>query len=198
MIGRLTGRIVRRLPSELLVDVSGVGYRVLVPLSTFYELPSDDAPVCLEILTLVREDAITLYGFATGTEKAVFEALLSVSGVGPKVGLTVLSGLAPAEIARAIESGDAPRLKTIPGVGRKLAERIVLELKEKIGRIGMTSGAPRADEAGDGDEAESALTHLGYGAAEAREALDRARKSTAGAPLPLETLLKEALRLLSR
>lgn len=198
MIGRLTGRILRRHPNEVLVDVAGVGYNVAIPLSTFCALPQDgDGTASLEIHTLVRDDAILLYGFRTETEKAVFQALLSVSGVGPKVGLAILSGLSPAEVARAVESGDAARLKSIPGVGRKLAERIVLELKEKIGKLSLEEGAVRTGPVSSGDqEAESALLHLGYGQAEARTALDRARQ-TAPDAAPLETLLREALRILS-
>ena len=198
MIGRLTGRIARRQPTEILLDVGGVGYRVAIPLSTFCALPPDGQSARLEIHTLVRDDAILLYGFSTETEKALFEALLSVSGVGPKVGLAILSGLPTEEVVRAVEAGDAPRLKSIPGVGRKLAERIVLELKERIGRVG--AGVVRRLEplaAAGGREAESALLHLGYAPAEAREAIEQVQRQGGGA-LPLETLLREALRILSQ
>ena len=197
MIGRLTGRVARRQASEALIDVAGVGYRVAIPFSTFCALPNNGEDASLEIYTLVREDAITLYGFATEAEQSVFASLLSVSGVGPKVALAILSGMAPDEVVAAVESGEAPRLKMIPGVGKKLAERIVLELKEKILKLGIhpktvSSGAPRG-----GEEAESALQHLGYGEAESREAVRRV-KEAAGVPLAIEALLREALRILAR
>ena len=201
MIGRLTGRIARRHPQEILLDVSGVGYRVTIPLSTFCSLPGEGEPASLEIYTLVRDDAILLYGFGSLAEKDLFEALLSVSGVGPKVALAILSGLAPGDVARVVEAGDAPGLRAIPGVGRKLAERIVLELKEKIGKLGLggvggSSAMPRV--AGD-DEAHSALVNLGYAAAEARTAIDRARlEGGPGQPLPVEALLRGALRILAQ
>lgn len=199
MIGRLTGRILRRHPDQVLVDVGGVGYKVSIPLSTFCALPPEgEALTSLEIHTVVRDDAILLYGFQTEDEKTVFEALLSVSGVGPKVGLAILSGLLPIDIARAVETGDAPRLKSIPGVGKKLAERIVLELKEKIAKLSLAEGPARVDPLVSGDqEAESALIHLGYGSSEARSALDKARGVIPAAGVSLEVLLREALRILA-
>jgi Holliday junction DNA helicase RuvA len=198
VIGRLAGRIVRRQPSEVLVDVGGVGYRVAIPLSTFYTLPPDGETVGLEIHTIVREDAILLFGFATLAEKRIFEALISVSGVGPKIGLAVLAGLSPDEIVAAVSSQDAPRLKAVPGVGRKLAERIVLELKDKVETIAAASGAPVPSRMGGGaDEAESALVNLGYPATQAREAIESVRRSSPTG-MPIEQLLREALRTLAR
>jgi holliday junction DNA helicase RuvA len=201
LIGRLTGRIARRHPHEILLDVAGVGYKVAIPLSTFMNLPPGDGePAILEIYTLVRDDAILLYGFGTLGEKELFEALLSVSGVGPKVALAILSGLPPEEVARVVEAGDAAGLRAIPGVGRKLAERIVLELKDRIGKLGLrlavgTSAPARA--LGD-DEAHSALVNLGYAAAEARTAIDQARLEHPEAPLAVESVLRGALRILAR
>jgi Holliday junction DNA helicase RuvA len=199
LIGRLTGKIARRNPQEILLDVAGVGYRVAIPLSTFMNLPGDGDRAVLEIYTLVRDDAILLYGFGTQAEKDLFEALLSVSGVGPKVALAILSGHPPEEVARIVETGDAAGLRAIPGVGRKLAERVVLELKDKIGKLGLglaagSSPAPRSH--GD-DEAHSALVNLGYAAAEARTAIDRARLEHRGGPFPVEALLRDALRILA-
>ena len=197
MIGRLTGRIARRHPTEILLDVGGVGYRVAIPLSTFCVLPPEGDRAVLEIHTVVRDDAILLYGFASDDEKSLFSALLSVSGVGPKVALALLSGLTPREFARAVETGDSPRLKSVPGVGKKLAERLVLELKDKIAKLGVVSGSLAAPPPTGGEgEAESALVHLGYGAGEAREALDRVRAATP-TPVPIEQLLREALRILA-
>ena len=200
MIGRLTGKIGRRHPQEVLLDVGGVGYQVAIPLSTFMTLPGDGESAVLEIYTLVRDDAILLYGFGTGAEKELFEALLSVSGVGPKVALAILSGLAPEEVARVIEAGDAAGLRAVPGVGRKLAERIVLELKDKIGKLSLALPAGvlvSSRERGD-DEAHSALVNLGYAPAEARTAIDRAREAHKGGPFPVEAILRDALRMLSR
>lgn len=199
MIGRLTGRIARRHPQEVLLDVAGVGYRVAIPLSTFMSLPRDEDPAVLEIYTLVRDDAILLYGFGTMGEKDLFEALLSVSGVGPKVALAILSGLPPEQVAKVVEAADAAALRAIPGVGRKLAERIVLELKDKIAKLGLGvgSGTPLGSRAVGDDEAHSALVNLGYAAAEARKAIDRARVDHRGEPLPVEALLRGALRILS-
>lgn len=198
MIGRLTGKIARRHPSEILLDVGGVGYRVAIPLSTFCVLPAEGDTAALEVQTVVRDDAILLFGFMTEAEKALFAALLTVSGVGPKVALAILSGIAPREFVHAVDTGDAPRLKSVPGVGKKLAERIVLELKEKIAKLDLDGGAaapgPRA--AGGDKEAESALLHLGYGSQEAKDALDKVRRAAA-APVPIEQLLREALRVLA-
>lgn len=197
MIGLLTGRIVRRRPSGVILDVGGVGYEVTIPLSTFYALPADGAAATLEIHTLVREDAILLFGFGTPAERTIFEALISVSGIGPKVALAILAALAPADIVRAVTSGDVPRLRAVPGVGRKLAERIVLELREKAGKLGLDAAHASAMPAETGEEAESALLHLGYEPAQAREALRRARGDSQG-PMPIEALLREALRILGR
>jgi len=181
------------------MDVSGVGYRVSIPLSTFCKLPPAGDLAALEIHTLVRDDAILLYGFATEAEKTLFESLLSVSGVGPKVALAVLSGLSADELAGAIQAGNAARLKAVPGVGRKLAERIVLELKEKVARLPLPgAGADSGGAGGEDSEAESALVNLGYAAAEARRALRIVRERTAGSSAPIEVLLREALKVLGR
>lgn len=199
MIGLLTGRIVRRHPNEVILDVGGVGYRVAVPLSTFCELPAASESVSLEIHTQVRDDAIALFGFATARERMLFELLLSVSGVGPKVALAILSGISVAGCIQAIERDDAAQLRVVPGVGRKLAERIVLELREKAGKIGAGGEAgvvvtmPRDDQR----EAESALTNLGYAPAEARKAIERVHRD-AGEQVPIEKLLRDALKELAR
>jgi Holliday junction DNA helicase RuvA len=198
MIGRLTGRLVRRTPSGVLLDVGGVGYIVAIPLSTYGALTADGETASLEIHTVVREDAILLFGFATEMEKSVFEMLISVSGVGPKMALAALSSLSTDELLRAISSGNGARLRSIPGIGRKIAERIALELQEKAGKLGAVggtgiAGSPRAPDA---DEAESALVNLGYGASEARRALEAVQAGKG--PLPIEALLREALKQLAR
>ena len=135
MIGRLTGRLAAKTPDQVLLDVSGVGYLVHIPLSTFYELPEQESPASLWIHTHVREDALALYGFLTERERSLFLLLLGVAGIGPRVALTVLSGIPPAELVDALRTQDVRRLVAVPGVGKKTAERMVLELAEKAGRI---------------------------------------------------------------
>src|SRR5215470_9624555 len=131
MIGRLTGRLAAKAPDRVLLDVTGVGYDVHIPLSTFYDLPDAESPTSLWIYTHVREDTLALYGFLTERERALFLLLLGVAGFGPKVALTVLSGIPPAELIEALRRQDVRRLVAVPGVGKKTAERMVLELAEK-------------------------------------------------------------------
>src|SRR6187549_2414924 len=147
MISHLRGRISEKQPNRVIVDVNGVGYDVFVPLSTFYGLGEAGSDIALRIHTHVREDALLLYGFATLLEQELFERLIGVSGIGPKVGLAVLSGIEPQELIRAIERGDLARLTSIPGVGKKTSERIVLELKDRLPRVSADAVAV----VGDGD-----------------------------------------------
>src|SRR5438874_3846347 len=132
MIGHLSGTVREKHPNQVIVEAGGVGYEVQIPISTYTSLPAEGAAVSLRIYTHVREDALALFGFATPEEKLVFERLISVSGIGPKLAITVLSGLPTAELIAAIRSNDLARLVRIPGVGKKTAERIVLELKDKL------------------------------------------------------------------
>ena len=132
MIGRLTGRLAEKAPDQVLLDVGGVGYLVHIPLSTFYELPEPENPASLWIYTHVREEALALYGFLSQRERALFLLLLTVNGIGPRVALTVLSGMAPAELVDALRKQDVRRLMSVPGVGKKTAERMVLELRDKL------------------------------------------------------------------
>src|SRR5205823_2279769 len=134
VIAYLHGRLFEKHPNRIVVDVNGVGYDVFVPLSTFYGLGDPGADVALRIHTHVREDALVLYGFATLLEQELFERLIAVSGIGPKVALAVLSGIEPLELIRAIERADVARLTAIPGVGKKTSERLVLELKDRLPR----------------------------------------------------------------
>ena len=204
MIAHLRGRLFEKHPNRIVVDVNGVGYDVFVPLSTFYGLPEINVPgveVALRIHTHVREDALVLYGFATALEQELFERLIGVSGIGPKLALAVLSGIEPPELIRAIERGDIARLTAIPGVGRKTSERLVLELKDRLPKvkIAVTAG----DAASDAPEPVredvlSALVNLGYHRPLAEQAVDAAFKtlgttSDAG----FERMLKQALRELS-
>jgi holliday junction DNA helicase RuvA len=200
MIALLRGRLAEKHATGLIVDVQGVGYQVQVPLSTYYHLPETGADVTLRIHTHVREDALLLFGFGTGLEQQLFERLIAISGIGPKLALAVLSGIEPVDLVRAIQGGDVGRLTLIPGIGKKTAERIGLELKDRLppnlqaevdkDAAGAT-GEPvlRADVL-------SALLNLGYHRALAEKALDAALR--AGGDATFERTLKRALQALSR
>jgi holliday junction DNA helicase RuvA len=176
VIALLTGRVVEKVPSRVIVDVGGVGYDVLVPLSTYYGLGDTGAAVTLRVHTHVREDAIALYGFATSLEQDLFERLIAISGIGPKLALAVLSGIEPMELIRAIRSQDVARLTRIPGIGRKTAERVGLELKDRLpaapGDGGTASAVAPEDQRR--EDLVSALLNLGYQRAVAERAIDRA------------------------
>jgi len=192
MIARLNGTISEKHPNRIIVDVNGVGYDVLVPLSTFYGLGDAGAGVTLRVHTHVREDAIALYGFATALEQDLFERLIAISGIGPKLALAVLSGIDPGELVRAIRSQDVARLTRIPGVGKKTAERIGLELKDRLPQS-VTAGADVVEGA---DEVKadllSALLNLGYNRAVADKAVDAVLKKSPQANF--EALLRDVLR----
>jgi Holliday junction DNA helicase RuvA len=199
MIAHLRGRLLEKHPNRVIVDVQGVGYEAQVPLSTFYDLVEPGAEVSLRIHTHVREDALSLYGFATLLELQLFERLISVSGIGPKLALAVLSGIEPDELITAVKVGDVARLTAIPGVGKKTAERIGLELKDKMGGFLRAEGALAAvSTSGESLRTDilSALINLGYHRPLAERALDAALKS-AGATT-FEHTLKQALRELAR
>jgi Holliday junction DNA helicase RuvA len=194
MIGRLTGRLASKTPDQILLDVSGVGYLIHIPLSTFYELPEQESPASLWIHTHVREDALALYGFLTERERSLFLLLLGVTGIGPRVALTVLSGIPPSELVDALRRQDVRRLVAIPGVGKKTAERMVLELAEKAANLpGEAPGKTPAAVAS--DDVLSALVNLGYRKAEAERAVDAVAR--ASAPSDFSAFLKEALRRLT-
>ena len=147
MIGHLRGTIVEKHPNSVIVETSGVGYDVQIPISTYTTLPDSGAAVALRIHTHVREDALVLFGFATREEKAVFEKLITVSGIGPKLAITVLSGLPTGDLITAIRTGDLVQLVRIPGVGKKTAERMVLELKDKLTAVDLPGRIPASDQA---------------------------------------------------
>jgi len=196
VIARLNGRLVEKQPTRLVVDVHGVGYEVQVPLSTFYHLPAPGADVSLRIHTHVREDALSLFGFATALEQLVFERLITISGIGPKLALVVLSGIDPADLVRAVQAGDVGRLTMIPGVGKKTAERIGLELKDRlpqplIAELTAAPGGPTGEITLRADLL-SALLNLGYHRPLAEKAVDAALKAP-GDPT-FERALKQALR----
>jgi Holliday junction DNA helicase RuvA len=196
VIARLTGRILEKHPNRIVVDVGGVGYDVLVPLSTFYGLGEAGAAVALRVHTHVREDVIALYGFATALEQDLFERLISISGIGPKLALAVLSGIDPPELVRAVRSQDVARLTRIPGVGKKTAERMGLELKD---RLPQAMAAADAEEPAGGavrDDLLSALMNLGYNRAAVEKTVDAAMKKAPDAGF--EQLLRDILRGMTR
>lgn len=200
MIAQLRGRILEKGPTRIVVDVGGVGYDVSVPLSTFYGLGEAGSEIVLRIHTHVREDAFALYGFATELEQALFQRLIGISGIGPKVALAVLSGIEPSELIRAIERGDLARLTAIPGVGKKTSERIVLELKDRLPtivpvRLAAAAGGPEHASVRRSDVL-SALINLGYHRALAEKAVDSAITATPDGDF--ERTLKQALRELAR
>jgi Holliday junction DNA helicase RuvA len=192
MIARLRGTLIEKSPSRIVVDAGGVGYDVMVPLSTFYGLGEAGATVALRIHTHVREDVIALFGFATPLEQDLFERLIAISGIGPKLALAVLSGIDPAELVRAIRTQDVARLTRIPGVGKKTAERIGLELKDRLPQAAEPSGGPAPGAEDVRSDLLSALTNLGYKGAVAEKAVDAAVRKTPDASF--EALLRDVLR----
>jgi Holliday junction DNA helicase RuvA len=196
MIGFLRGRLLEKHPDRLLVDVHGVGYHVAVPLSTFYTLPDTGGDVALRIHTHVREDAIGLYGFSTVLEQQLFERLIGVSGIGPRLALAALSGIEPIELVRAVRTADVARLTSIPGIGKKTAERIGLELKDKLPSAAGAVPSTGAGVATEGDvrtDLLSALVNLGYQRAAAEKAVDAAGRAL-GPGASFEQILRQALR----
>jgi Holliday junction DNA helicase RuvA len=193
VIAHLRGALVEKNPSRLIVEVQGVGYDVQVPLSTFYVLGETGAEVTLRVHTHVREDVIALYGFATRLEQALFEKLIGISGIGPKLALAVLSGIEPADLVRAIRLQDVARLTAIPGVGKKTAERIGLELKDRL-PPGLPGAEPSAVVAAPEDQLRadllSALLNLGYQRAPAEKAIEKVLKPGIG----FEQALRDVLR----
>ncbi len=194
MIGRLSGRLASKAPDQVLLDVGGVGYLVHIPLSTFYELPEAESPTSLFVHTHVREDTLALYGFLTERERALFQLLMSVAGIGPRVALTVLSGIPPVELIEALRHGDVRRLVAIPGVGKKTAERMILELAEKAAAFQAEAPAGAAA-AVSTEDVVSALVNLGYRRAEAERSVDAIART--GAPTEFGDFLKAALKRLT-
>jgi Holliday junction DNA helicase RuvA len=195
MISRLSGLVAEKTPSRIVVDVGGVGYDVLVPLSTFYVLGEPGAAVTLRIHTHVREDVIALYGFVTRLEQDLFERLIAINGIGPKLALAVLSGIEPAELIRAVRTQDVARLTGIPGVGKKTAERIGLELKDRLPSSLQALGpAPAVSTPGDRlrDDLLSALINLGYHRPVAEKAVEKVLGAQPDARF--EDALKDVLR----
>jgi len=195
MIAQLAGSLAHKSPEHLILDVGGVGYQVFVSLNSFYRLPEAGDRVQLLIHTHVREDAMQLYGFVDREEKELFTLLLGVSGIGPRLALNILSGTPSQELEEAIEAGDLVRLVAIPGVGKKTAERLIVELRDKVKLVKAARGAGNGRRAtGLEAEAVSALVNLGYRRSEAERAVKAA--CAAGAS-DLEAVIRTALRRVS-
>jgi len=203
LIAQLSGKIIQKQPNIIIVDAGGVGYEVTIPLSTFYELGEVGDAVTLKIHMHVREDAMQLFGFWTGREKELFLRLTSVSGIGPKLAITMLSGMAASELSRAIRTNDLVRLTAIPGVGKKTAERVVVELRDKIAALSAEGEEEAAYPVAGGTAADdvredtiAALMQLGYPKAVAERAVASALKEDGEANI--EAVLKRSLKRLSR
>lgn len=201
MIAFLTGKLLEKHANTAIVDVGGVGYEVSIPLSTFYELGEIGSDISLRIYTHVREDAIQLFGFKTNRERDLYLRLISVQGIGAKSGITMLSGMSADEIIMAIRTNDLARLKSIPGVGLKTAERLVVELRDKVGELSATAAAadvsPTAIKADAVfEDALSALTNLGYQKAAAEKSLQQAAGE--GTEMTVQKLLRRSLQLLAK
>ncbi len=203
MIAYLSGKLLEKQANSVIIDVGGVGYEVTIPLSTFYELGEVGADVQIRIHTVVREDAFALFGFKTIREKELFLHLISVSGIGPKSAITALSGMSADEIISAIRQNDLARLNSIPGVGKKTAERLVIELRDKIAKLsGLVAEEMKAEgipqSSGDAifDDAISALTNLGYQRNAAEKALKQAMQE--GTEMSVQKLLRRSLQLLAK
>jgi holliday junction DNA helicase RuvA len=200
MIAFLRGRVRDKQPNRVIVDVNGVGYDVHVPLSTFYELAEEGDDVALRTYLHVREDALQLYGFLTELERQVFERLIAISGIGPKLAIAVLSGIETRDLVVAVQRGDVARLTGIPGIGKKTAERIVLELRDRLAQVAASvpAGAAPAVQPGDRLRTDllSALQNLGYHRQQADQAIDAVVTSTPDATF--EQALRAALRELMR
>jgi Holliday junction DNA helicase RuvA len=200
MIASLHGILTFKSPGHITVEVHGIGYRVFIPLSTFYDLADEGSSVSLNIFTAVREDAIHLYGFRTPEEKNLFELLLSVNGIGPKLAINLLSGISSADFIRAVFTEDRQTLTKIPGVGKKMADRMILELRDRV--VKLDTDAPREEVKEKGtldavrEDALSALVNLGYKKSYARSVLDQIADGSSQ-QWNLEDLLKEALKRLS-
>jgi len=199
MIAWLSGRLKRKAIDYLIVDVAGVGYQVVVPLSTFSSIPDEGEDVTLHIHTHVREDSLSLYGFLTEWERAMFLLLTGVSGIGPKLALAVLSSMSVRDLSRAIQASDDSRLCMIPGIGKKTAARMVLELKDKVKLIlpaASTLAPASIAESDDAEDVISALMNLGYKRPQAEETVRKVRQ---GRPdLPVAELIKESLSFLMK
>ncbi len=197
MIAHISGSLAQKIPGEIVVDVNGIGYQIFIPLNVFYGLPEIGGAVSLQVYTHVREDALQLFGFQSSAEKQIFMMLTGVSGIGPKLAVNILSGISADDLARALKEGNQVQLVGIPGVGNKLAERMIVELRDKF-KAFPSEGSP--DHPTDGDnalmrDAVSALVNLGYRKLEAEKNVHAVLKN---GETSLENILKESLRRMGR
>ena len=194
MIAHLIGKLIYKSPDHSIVDVNGIGYKIFTPLSTYYVLPKTGESVTLHIHTRVREDELKLFGFLTEEEQTIFEKLITINKVGPKLALGILSGMSPKNLLTAIMNNDAARLSTIPGVGKKTAERLTLEMKDKLSDLTFEMEHQLDSEAPEGfyEDALSALVNLGYKKPQAEKSLKSAYNKI-GKGSSLEELIKESL-----
>jgi Holliday junction DNA helicase RuvA len=199
MIASITGRLKRKATDYLIIDVAGVGYQVQVPLSTYYGIPDDGEEVSLHIHTHMREDSLSLFGFLTQEEKDMFLLLMGVSGIGPKLALAILSSIPVKDLSSAILAADDSTLRAIPGIGKKTAARMVLELKDKITLMMPKAAAPSSTStvlSDDGEDVIAALVNLGYKKQQAEEAVRKVRDSRPS--LTIEELVRESLSVLMK
>ena len=201
MIAHITGILLNKSPQSVIVDTAGVGYQIFIPLSTFYQLPNEMEIISLNVYTHVREDMFQLFGFQTGIEKEIFLLLISVSGIGPKLALNILSGIGIEDLISAIVCADSERISAVPGVGKKTSQRITLELKEKVSKLSDWAGVLPAEKVAEQnqeifDDALSALVNLGYQVKTAKSVIENVLRNNNN--IDLDTLLKEALRNLAK
>jgi len=201
MIALISGKIVYKGVAHVIVDVQGVGYRVFIPLTTFYELPETGQTITLHVYTNVKDDAIHLFGFHSVQERDLFQLMISVSGIGPKIAMNILSGISAPELLNAISGGNVGKLVNVPGVGKKMAERLVLELKEKVLKKMMIEQMPDEETPKSTqdvilEDALSALVNLGYKSNAAKDALNKVVR-TSEENLSMDKLLKDTLKILA-
>jgi Holliday junction DNA helicase RuvA len=201
MIARINGTLIYKSVSHIIVDTHGIGYRIYVPLTTFYELPETNQSVTLNIHTCVKQDAISLFGFSTDKEKNIFQLMLSVTGIGPRLAMNILSGISVEELIRAVSKGNHDRLIGIPGVGKKMAGRMILELKDRVIKISPEDEMSRIDDGMNENEqvredALSALINLGYKSNKVGSVLDKIINECSES-VTLDVLLKESLKILA-
>lgn len=197
MIARLTGKLIQKSPASIVVDVQGVGYEVFIPLTAFYQLPEIGEPISLFIHTHLREESLKLFGFMQEADKQMFELLIRINKVGPKLAIAIQSGMTTQDLTRAVFENDISKLSGIPGVGRKTAERLALELKDKLSEMNLEPEKTATAAPGNGlrDDALSALVNLGYKKAQAEQALKKVWRDEAKPSL--EELIRDSLNCLS-
>lgn len=199
MIAHLSGTLLRKSPASAVVDVQGVGYEVFIPLTAYYQMPEAGSPVSLYIHTHLREESLKLFGFLGEADKQMFELLIRINKVGPKLAVAILSGMTAQDLTQAVFNHDISKLSGIPGVGRKTAERLALELKDKLSELNLEPGAAALEGGGSGntlrDDAVSALVNLGYKKAQAEQALKKVWRDEAKPSL--EELIRDSLNSLS-